>query len=141
MFRKILVPVDGSEQAIAAVKYARNIAEKFNSAITLIHIIRHPAYLISGSHPLLMKNMDERGNQILSQAIEIFQDFDGLITTRIEYGHPGVKITEISKENNFSLIIMGRRGMSDVTKLLLGSVSNYVLHYASCPTLIVHNDD
>lgn len=144
MFGKILVPIDGSTEALAATNYARKIAEKFNSAITLIHIIQHPAYLMSDSHSVpssIIESLDERGNQVLAQALEFFQDFDGRVTTRIEYGHPGIKITEISKENNYSLIIMGRRGMSDVAKLLIGSVSNYVLHYALCPTLIIRDND
>jgi nucleotide-binding universal stress UspA family protein len=144
MFGKILVPIDGSTEALAATKYARKIAEKFSSTVTLIHIIQHPAYLMSDSHSVpssVIKSLDDRGNQVLAEALEVFQDFDGRVTTHIEYGHPGIKITEISKENNYSLIIMGRRGMSDVAKLLIGSVSNYVLHYAICPTLIIRDND
>jgi len=87
----------------------------------------------------IITSLDERGNQVLAQALEVFQDFDGRVTTCIEYGHPGMKITEISKEKNYSLIIMGRRGMSDVAKLLMGSVSNYVLHYALSPILIIRD--
>lgn len=144
MFGKILVPIDGSAEALAATRYARKIAEKFSSAVTLIHIIQHSAYLVSDNHQLpnsVIESLDDRGNQVLAEALEIFQDFDGRVTSRIEYGHPGIKITEISKENNYSLIIMGRRGMSDVAKLLIGSVSNYVLHYALCPTLIIRDND
>jgi len=141
MFKKILVPIDGSAEAIAAITYAREIAEKFNSAITVIHVIQHPAYLTSDSHPLLIKSLDERGNEIIAQALTYFKNFEGRVETRIEYGHPGIKITEISKEHNYSLIIMGRRGMSDIAKLLIGSVSNYVLHYACCPTLVIQDTD
>lgn len=144
MFDKLLVPIDGSAEALAATNYARKIAEKFSSAVTLIHIIQHSAYMVSDAHSLpnsVIESLDERGNQVLAQALEIFRDFDGRVATRIEYGHPGIKITEISKENKYSLIIMGRRGMSDVAKLLMGSVSNYVLHYALCPTLIIRNHE
>lgn len=144
MFRKILVPIDGSTEALAAAKYSRKIAEKFGSSVTLLHIIQHSAYIMSGAHAVpssVIESLDERGKEVLEQASEIFQDFDGYVTTRIEYGHPGIKITEISKENNYSLIIMGRRGISDVAKLLIGSVSNYVLHYAACPTLIIRDSD
>lgn len=140
MLEKILVPVDGSAEALNATQYARKLAEKLDCAITLIHVIQQPVYIESGNNhltELLISSLDENGNKILEQALEIFRDFVGRVTTRLEYGHPGVKITEISKEYNYSLIIMGRRGRNEVTKLLLGSVSNYVLHYAYCPTLIV----
>jgi len=78
-------------------------------------------------------------NSLFFNSLELFRDFDGPLTTCIEYGHPGMKIAEISKEKRYSLIIMGRRGMSDVAKLLMGSVSNYVLHYAFCPVLIIRD--
>lgn len=144
MFGKILVPIDGSTEAIAATKHARKIAEKFGSAVTLLHIVQHAAYIEADSFSMsssIIASLDERGNQLLAEALEVFQDFDGRVTTRMEYGHPGMKITEISKEEKYSLIIMGRRGMSDVAKLLMGSVSNYVLHYALCPILIIRDDD
>jgi len=142
MFGKILVPIDGSAEAIEAARYARTVAEKFSSAVTLIHIVQHAPYIDSDSPSMsssIITSLDERANQVLAEALELFQDFDGRVTTCIEYGHPGMKITEISKEKNYSLIIMGRRGMSDVAKLLMGSVSNYVLHYAFCPTLIIRD--
>lgn len=144
MFGKILVPIDGSTEAIAAAKHARTVAEKFNSAVTLLHIIQHATYIESDSPSMsssIITSMDERGNQVLEEALELFRDFDGRVTTCIEYGHPGMKVTEISKEKNYSLIIMGRRGMSDVAKLLMGSVSNYVLHYAICPILIIREQN
>ncbi|CUH95365.1 hypothetical protein P22_1435 [Propionispora sp. 2/2-37] len=142
MFGRILVPVDGSQEALAAASYARKIAEKFSSSVTLIHVIQHAAYLAPDTHSVpqsLSQSLDDHGKLILEHALEVFHNFDGHITARIVYGHPGIKITEIARESNYSLIIMGRRGISDVAKLLIGSVSNYVLHYAPCPTLIVRN--
>lgn len=142
MFGRILVPVDGSEEALAAANYAYKIAEKFNSSLALLHVIQHTAYLGFDAQTMpqaLSQSLDEQGTKILEHAREIFHHFNGHVTTHIVYGHPGIKITEVAKEGNYSLIIMGRRGMSDVAKLLIGSVSNYVLHYASCPTLIVRH--
>lgn len=140
MFGKILVPVDGSAAALNAVHYARKIAEKFESAVTLLHIVEHPGYLNLDDENLpagLILDMEKNGNQILLEAAKPFADYDGRVVTKLEYGHAGIKITEICKENGYSLIIMGRRGLSGVKQLLLGSVSNYVLHYAQCPTLII----
>jgi len=142
MFDKILVPIDGSPVALEAATVARNIAEKFNSKITLIHVIHHAAYSMSDT-PLpdsLIKGLDDDGKQLLDQASEIFQNLNGEVTKKISYGHPGIKIAEFCNNNNYDLVVMGNRGMSQVAKLLIGSVSNYVLHYASCPTLIVHNN-
>ena len=143
-FGKIVVPVDGSYAALTAAKYAREVAEKFESAVTLLHVIEHPGYLASGANNLpasVIQDMDTNGQHVLAQALGIFSDYDGRILTKMVYGHAGIKITEFSQENNYSLIIMGRRGLSGVKELLLGSVSNYVLHYAKCPTLIIKGEE
>lgn len=143
MFGRILVPVDGSDAALRAAYYAKEIAEKFESAVALLHVIEHPGFLLSDTNSLpvsVIQDMDKNGEQILAEALEIFADFDGQVSTKLEYGHAGIKITELSKENGYSLIVMGRRGLSGVKQLLMGSVSNYVLHYAQCPTLIIKGE-
>lgn len=143
MFKKILVPIDGSDRALLAAKYARSLAEKYESSVTLIHIIQNPTYITPDTmiSPVLIKDMESIGESILAKAVEVFEGFDGRINTLLEYGHPGVRIVDITQERGYSLIVMGRRGLSDVKGLLLGSVSNHVLHYASCPTMIVKGKD
>jgi Universal stress protein UspA and related nucleotide-binding proteins len=143
LFGKILVPIDGSDAALRAANYARIVAEKFESAVTLLHVIEHPGYLSPDTNNLpesVIQDMDKNGEKVLAEALEIFADFDGRISTKIEYGHAGIKITDLSKEYGYSLIVMGRRGLSGVKQLLIGSVSNYVLHYAKCPTLIIKGE-
>lgn len=143
MFGKILVPVDGSDGAIKAANYARGIAEKFKSAITLLHVIEHPGYLLSGTNNLpesVIQDMEKNGDQVLAEALNVFADFEGRVSTKLDYGHAGIKITELSKEYSYSLIVMGSRGLSGVKQLLMGSVSNYVLHYAQCPALIIKGE-
>jgi len=143
MFKKILVPIDGSDIALLCAKYARIMAEKFDSAVTLVHIIQNPAYILPDTiiPPLLITDLESNGKSVLAKALEVFSDCDSRVNILLEYGHPGVRIVDITKEKNYSLIVMGRRGLSDVTGLLLGSVSNHVLHYASCPTMIIKGDD
>ena len=143
MFKKILVPIDGSDRALLAAKYARILAEKFDSSVTLIHITQNPAYIMPDAMipPLLIKDLESYGKSMLEKALGIFNDFDGRVNTLLEYGHPGVRIVEITKEMDYSLIVMGRRGLNTVTGLLMGSVSNYVLHHAACPTLIIKGND
>lgn len=142
MFGKILVPVDGSAAALQATYYAKGVAEKFESAVTLLHIVEYPGYLLDNINlpESVLEDMEENGKQILTEAAAIFADFDGRVSTLLDYGHAGIKITELSKECGYSLIVMGCRGLSGVKQLLIGSVSNYVVHYAQCPTLIVKEE-
>lgn len=143
MFKKILVPIDGSDKSSLAAKYALTLAEKFESTVTLVHIIQNLAYTIPdvAIPPLLIEDLESNGDDILDKAAEIFADYNGKVNTLLDYGHPGIKIVEIAKEENYSLIVMGRRGLSDVKGLLLGSISNHVLHYAHCPIMIIKGDE
>ncbi|MDU2065201.1 MAG: universal stress protein [Sporomusaceae bacterium] len=143
MFHKILVPVDGSDTALLAVKYARKLAGKFSSAVTLLHVIPNVA-VVPGAVPMpdtVLAKLDETGNTVLAQAAAYFADYDGRVYQRLEYGPPGRVITEIALDHHFSLIIMGRRGLSNVTAFFLGSVSNHVVQHAPCPTMIIKDQE
>jgi nucleotide-binding universal stress UspA family protein len=144
MFKKILVPTDGSEMALQAAKHARALAEKFDSEITLIHVVQNYYSLPTFSMPdtvtipfSVMQDLDTNGKLILSITKDVFADFSGQVSTLLEYGPPGKQIIDTAVEGGYSLIVMGRRGLSGVTELLLGSVSNHIVHYSPCPILIV----
>jgi len=56
---------------------------------------------------------------------------------RLVEGKVADRILEIAKEGNFDMIVMGSHGLSGFKEFLLGSVSNQVVHKATCPVLIV----
>jgi nucleotide-binding universal stress UspA family protein len=59
------------------------------------------------------------------------------INIMMHQGDPAQIIIELSKKNEYDLIIMGTRGRTSFQELLLGSVSLKVLHHASCPVMVV----
>jgi nucleotide-binding universal stress UspA family protein len=59
------------------------------------------------------------------------------VETRLEEGHAVEEIVRLSKEGGYDLIVMGARGISRIREILLGSVSESVMHHAACPVLIV----
>jgi nucleotide-binding universal stress UspA family protein len=54
-------------------------------------------------------------------------------------GNPGQTIKKIAQNWDADLIVMGSRGRTGLSELVLGSVSNYVMHHAPCSVLIVHS--
>ena len=55
-------------------------------------------------------------------------------------GDPGPEICEVARQWRVNLIVMGRRGRQGLTEMVLGSVSNYVIHHAPCSVLIVQEE-
>lgn len=144
MFKKILVPTDGSEMALQAAKYARALAEKFDGEITLVYVIQNyyslPAFSMPDTvsiPPSVMQDLEGSGNLVLANTLAVFSGFTGQVSSRLEYGPPGKQIVDLAIDGDYSVIVMGRRGLSGVKELLLGSVSNHIVHHAPCPTLII----
>lgn len=59
------------------------------------------------------------------------------VTSRVEEGVPHVKILEVANEENVSAIILGSHGRSNLSSVLLGSVSDYVIRHAKKPVIVV----
>ena len=57
----------------------------------------------------------------------------------MDYGTPGEYICRVAKEDGATMIVMGTRGMGTIRRTILGSVSDYVLHHANCPVLVVRS--
>jgi len=99
----------------------------------------------------IQKGISLAGREVsdcLSQAFQSLQDEalqqirpveDELIevTARIESGVPKTKIVEIAEEENVSTIVLVSHGRSNVSAVLLGSVSDHVIRHAKCPVIIV----
>ncbi len=154
MFEKILVPLDGSDHSVRALEKAVQIAEKFSSKVTLIHaysvsmqpiILPEPTTLSSPTIPILTAAEISRvveaaratGERILKDGEARAKAEGVVVEALIVEGHAVQEIVRTAKEGNFDLIVMGARGVSHIRGLLLGSVSDGVIHHALCPVLVV----
>ena len=138
MFKTILLAVDGSTYSEKAVELARHLAEAGNEEIVVTHVTELlPArYQV---HPGLDYEFDQEAIE-LAKGYATDMEADGL-KVRIElrhsqYGHIARIITNLADELDAGLIVMGSRGRSDLSALLLGSVAHKVLHLSRRPVLI-----
>ncbi len=146
MFGRLLVPVDGSEAGERAAAVAGELARRFDSRITLLHVQHIPESILTASSlaglvtlpEIAAEAMEEGAREILRAAREVLHLPDDRVTERILLGHPAETIARLSEEGECDLIVMGRRGLSGIRGFLLGSVSDSVVHHAKCPVLIVH---
>ncbi|HCF50883.1 MAG TPA: universal stress protein [Syntrophomonas sp.] len=152
MFKKILVPVDGSDFADLAAQRAVFMAVKHGGRITLLHIINtaqnnRGGYLRPASKNNPTHEREQEGLALLSEVksnLEAIQAADQsekvCIETELAWGNPADVIVEKAQKGGFNLIVMGSRGLGAISGLLLGSVSDRVAKLAPCPVLIVRGD-
>ena len=138
LFKKILVPLDGSEQSIWALGKAVQIAKKVGSEVTLIHVYSISPLAITPKQVFkYAQAMQRYGNCILEDG-QKKAEAEGVQTqTLLVDGHAVEEILKTAKEGNFNLIVIGARGLSKIKELLLGSVSDGVTRLAPCPVLVV----
>ncbi|MDD2494012.1 MAG: universal stress protein [Tissierellia bacterium] len=153
---KILVPVDGSNASINAVKKAIEIARKYNYSIKLISIVKSMDNKrnenlwssVDGSiiveNEELNKNYEKRNKENFEKLLNSIVsklDFNGIkVELDVLLGEPYSIITETAKKENFDLIIMGSRGFSKIKRFFVGSVTQRVISEAPCPVLVIRSD-
>lgn len=140
--KKILVAIDGSENSKRALMEAKNLAECMSSKVKIINVISKKPTIPNpkfSMNPKLdaKKSMDQMNldrkyfeslsETLLREALIIFQDFSGEVTTAKITGNPALEIIKEAQEGNYDLIVMGSRGQG-FFKNVLGSTTNKVLN-------------
>jgi len=149
MIKQIVVPVDGSAHAKRALDMASELAIQLSAGLTLVHVMsrigsdRVPAELkqyAEVEHLTLNEYelLESVAKSILSEAQQQAQQ-QGVtqVTTALEEGNPAHQIVEYAKTHGADLIVMGSRGLNDLSGLLLGSVSHKVSHLTKVACLLV----
>lgn len=145
MFKKILVPIDGSDTAWNALNQAMILGKNFGSDLVIVNVVEpysgNIAPLITpwDSTELFQVNsaLEEAGEKILAMAKEKLANYAKHVECILEVGHPAERIINLSKASGCDLIVIGSRGLSGIADFLLGGVSSSVVEYASVPVLIV----
>jgi nucleotide-binding universal stress UspA family protein len=143
MFHNILVAVDGSADADAALAHAIDLAQSEHTRLTLmtgVAEIPPTVYLMPGEEAgHLMENARALAEATLQRARDLVPD-DLLVTTILTEQPIRTALIIRIKEGGHDLVVMGSRGRGAVRAALLGSASHYILHHSPVPVLIVHAD-
>lgn len=146
MIGRILLATDGSDTALKATRWAVELAKTYGAKVTVLHVVHIPAAL-AGSTVLpggatdvavVTRLMEQAAEGVLTVTTPLLEEAGVEYDTRIEYGHAAETIVKVAEEESADLIVMGSRGLSNASALLLGSVSHRVLHAIhDKPVLIV----
>lgn len=135
---KILVPLDGSKNSFRGLEMAINLARQCNATITGVYSLQsQPRSEFKGvgsireSHNKEVKKFMDKAKTLSAQNGIVFNE-------KIMKGETGYNIIKLAQgKNKFSMIVIGSRGRSSTKEMFFGSVSNYVVHTAKIPVLIV----
>jgi nucleotide-binding universal stress UspA family protein len=158
MFKRILAAIDRSEIGKDVFVQALELARLTSANLMLLHVLSLEE---SGSPDVMIApsieyypGWNEQSFKLYQQNWEIFKN-EGLqmlqsfcsqantLNINTEFtqnsGSPGRIICDLAKSWDADIIVMGRRGHSGLAELLMGSVSNYVLHHAPCTVHVIHS--
>lgn len=137
MERTILVPVDGSEDALDGLRYA---LEKYPDAdVTALHVVEFARVFPDESREFeswtnAIADRREGADDVLAEATETAAEHDREISTATWIGAPAKAIVEYADEHDFDHVVVGSRGRTDEADVRLGSVAETVLRRA--PVLV-----
>jgi nucleotide-binding universal stress UspA family protein len=136
---RILVPVDGSEHANRALRFALARAERDGSEVHILNV-RTPVPQ-SVSDFVQRENIDsfyrEEAEADLAGARVLLKDSKAKSKVAVLIGSPAEAIAQYVSENGVTEVIMGRRGLGRLAGLLMGSVATQVLHLVDVPVTLV----
>ncbi len=145
MYKRILIPVDGSETSNKALVAALQLARTVGGRVRLIHVIEELTYLsgygqFGGYSGELITAIREAGTKILGDAMAIAQsagvEADTLLLDNFD-GRLAEVVADAAKEWNADLIVVGTHGRRGVGRALLGSGAEQIIRLAPVPVLVV----
>jgi nucleotide-binding universal stress UspA family protein len=167
MFSKVLVPLDGSELAEAVLPYVQAICSRCEPAeIVLFQVLPPPsgqsgfaarpasddfpsarlpdsaADMETARHPIyrdqVMAAARAEVEECLARAAETLCDAGASVRVDMAFGRPAEEIVDYAEREGIELIVMSTHGGSGLTRWILGSVADKVLHASHLPILLVH---
>jgi nucleotide-binding universal stress UspA family protein len=148
--RHILVPLDGSQNSSRGLDEAIYIARQCHATVTGIYIIPisimatiPPSDLVSPTSIIppfdIIKKLKDDAKHFLESAKVRAAQQGIMLKTVIMQGQPGLDIIRVAhnKKNKVDLIVVGSRGRGSAKELFFGSTSNYIIHKAKMPVIVV----
>jgi nucleotide-binding universal stress UspA family protein len=138
-FKRILVPLDGSELAQAALAPALTLAEALSADITLLRVV---VPLTIKLDPDLYQRVIESGQndaKIYLNSIQSHSNFSSIhLKAETVVGKAAESIINYAQKNEIDLIVMSSHGRSGIGRWVYGSIADKVLYQATCAVAIIH---
>jgi nucleotide-binding universal stress UspA family protein len=136
MFERMVLAVDGSEPADRATRVAAELAAQLGSEVVVVHI--DP--IVAAWNLAMEAESASEASEIADSAVRMLKDSGVSARSEVRFAARGFiapEILSIAAHEDAGLIVMGTRGLGEVSGMLFGSVTHRVLHDATIPVLVV----
>lgn len=147
MFRQIIVGLDGSEKAKTAARVGCELAKFYSGTVTLVHVPHaETAAFVTGAFEdyyagitqPTFEELESAGQKVLDAGKKIAENVGcKSVKTYMPHGDAATEILAHAAEIEADLIVTGRRGLSGISSLVLGSTTQRINHLAKCACLSV----
>jgi nucleotide-binding universal stress UspA family protein len=151
---KVVLAIDGSEEASRAAEAAVDLCEKTGSELHVVHV-GEDFYLTAVSDLDMVAqirvaqeyaeseaNFEQIAREVLDAEVEKVEAAGGTVAqAHLRVGRADAEIVDLAEEIKAGLVMLGSRGLGGVKRALMGSVSYSVLRHAHCPVLVVRRQD
>jgi nucleotide-binding universal stress UspA family protein len=146
LFKRILVPLDGSAAAETALPASIALAGKLGSELILLHVLESPTPTFPGKHPEKLIAWLEDARRMAREQAERYlaslraTALEGDVAARAMVRAsetPAEEILSVAAEQGADLIVMCARGQGAMTRCTLGGIADKVLRHGDCPVLFV----
>ncbi len=142
VFTNILVAIDGSEVSDRALARAVDEARIWNAKIHAVYVVETGLFSslpTDNTVEIMYRVLEKEGQEKLAQAKAIAATQGLTLITHLKQGHAGTEILAIAEKEKIDLVIVGSHGKSNADKLLIGSVSSFVVSHGKTATLVVRS--
>ncbi|KOX91456.1 universal stress protein [Haloarcula rubripromontorii] len=140
MYDRIVIAVDGSDEARQAARRGIRLAQGFGATVDVLSVVEQKALQLTETSAEKAQ-LRERGEAALTEIEELASEFSHPVTTNLLEGKPAVRISEYADEQDADLIVVGRQGLTGLGRRLLGGVTERVLHRSDVPVLVISGED
>ena len=138
--KKILIPTDGSEHSVRAAEYGLTVAKTVGAQILVVYIVDEVVLDQIGKiteREVAERELKEDGKGYVDYVLGLAEKQGVAASSVMSQGRPFERIVHFAKDENVDLIVMGTYGRRGAERILIGSVAERVIEYASCPVLVL----
>jgi len=143
-YQVIVVGTDGSERAAVAVQEAFAIAKMTGAKLHAVHAV-HPVVAVGFTDTMEGAQFDvaDKREEVEGLGAQLLAEAERCgVSAEVHnpHGDPADAILSVAEAVDADLVVIGNRGMTGMTRFVLGSVPNKISHHCPCSLLIVNTD-